>query len=427
MTKKVLIVAYYWPPAGGPGVQRWLMFVKYLREFGIQPVVYVPENPNYPILDETLEKEIPEGTTIYKNSIKEPYALAKIFAAKKAKRISSGIITNKRQSPIERFMLWVRGNYFIPDARKKWIQPSIRYLSQVISKEEINTIITTGPPHSLHLIGLGLKAQGDIHWIADFRDPWTSIGYHKKLRLTAASQKKHKDLERQVLNAADKILVTSKSTKQEFEGITDKPISVITNGYDGIYQGDVNLDDKFTIAHIGSLLSGRNPKNLWKVLSDIAAENETFRAVLQLEFIGLVSKEVMDSLYHYELAPYVKLKGYVSHAQALRKQRSSQLLLLVEIDSEETIGIVPGKLFEYMAAKRPILALGPEGWDAAEIINETRTGAAFDYQDQKGLKKLVLAWFEKYQKGNLELQQTEIAQFSRRELTRKLSEHILWE
>lgn len=427
MAKKVLIITYYWPPAGGPGVQRWLMFVKYLRDFGIQPVVYIPKNPTYPILDETLVIQIPDGIKYYKNNIKEPYQFAKLLSGKKTKSISSGIINSEDQSLIEKAMLWIRGNFYIPDARKNWVQPSITYLSQVLSKEDIDTVITTGPPHSIHLIGQGLKEQHGIHWLADFRDPWTSIGYHKKLRLTAASRRKHKELEHLVLNSADQLIVTSNTTKTEFQGITATPVEVITNGYDTDYKGGAHLDDKFTLAHIGSLLSGRNPKNLWKVLSELAAENESFRSDLQLNFIGVVSKEVMDSLYHYELAPYIKIKGYVSHAQALREQRSAQILVLVEIDSDETKGIVPGKLFEYMAAKRPILAVGPSGWDAARIIDDTRTGTTFNYSDHLELKQLLTAWYRQFQKGELRVSQSNIAEYSRKELTRKLSELLLWE
>lgn len=403
------------------------MFVKYLRDFGIEPIVYIPENPTYPIIDETLAKEVPEGIRCYKNKIKEPYNMARLLSGKKTKKISSGIIANERLSFIEKFMLWVRGNFFIPDARKNWVKPSISYLSELLNKEDINTIITTGPPHSVHLIGLGLKQQHGVYWVADFRDPWTSIGYHNKLRLTASSRKKHKELELNVLNSADQLIVTSPTTKKEFQGITTVPIEVITNGYDGDYQRGAHLDDKFSIAHIGSLLSGRNPKNLWKVLSELASENEAFRSLLQINFIGVVSKEVMDSLYHYELAPYIKLKGYVSHAQALREQRSSQLLLLVEIDAEETKGIVPGKLFEYMAAKRPILAVGPEGWDAARIINDTHTGSTFNYEAHLELKQLLTDWFKLFQKGELKVVDGNIEQYSRRELTRKLSEFLLWE
>lgn len=419
--RRVLIITYYWPPAGGPGVQRWLKFVKYLRDFEIEPIVYIPENPNYPIKDASLEKEIPNGIKILSHKISEPYKLARLLSSKKTKRISSGVIQTKNQSILEKVMLWVRGNFFIPDARKNWVAPSISYLSQVLEKENINTIITTGPPHSVHLIGNGLKQKFDLRWVADFRDPWTSIGYHKKLKLTKSSQNKHKELEHQVLNSADQIVVTSETTKSEFENITKKPISVITNGHDSNYNGGSNLDESFTITHIGSLLTGRNPKNLWKVLSEIARENAVFRTDLQLEFLGVVSQDVMDSLHRYELEPYVKLKGYVSYAAAVRKQRSSQVLLLIEIDSEETQGIIPGKLFQYMSAKRPILAVGPENWDVGQLIDETDTGVVFDHKTHSELKDVILKWFKAFKNGSLSVSPKNTERYSRKSLTKELS------
>ncbi|NHF59194.1 glycosyltransferase family 4 protein [Flavobacteriaceae bacterium TP-CH-4] len=419
--KKVLIITYYWPPAGGPGVQRWLKFVKYLSDFGVEPFVYIPENAHYPIQDASLVDQVPQGLTIYKQPIFEPYRAAGFLSSKKTKRISSGIIQVKNQSTLEKIMLWVRGNLFIPDARKYWIKPSVGFLSELLGKESIDTLITTGPPHSVHLIGYQLKQLHNIKWLADFRDPWTSIGYHKKLRLTKSSQQKHEELERLVLNHANQLIVTSRTTKKEFEGITKQPITVITNGYDSDYIGGANLDERFTISHIGSLLTGRNPKNLWKVLSDICAENELFRADLQLDFIGVVSKDVLDTLYRYELAPYIKMRGYLSHAEALRRQQRSQVLLLVEIDSIETKGIVPGKLFEYMAARRPILALGPEGWEASRLIEETQTGQAFDYQERSGLKALVLEWYKAYKKGSLYVEGKHIERYSRKALTEELT------
>jgi hypothetical protein len=419
--KKVLIITYYWPPAGGPGVQRWLKFVKYLRDFDIEPVVYIPENPNYPMQDTSLEKEIPYGIKIYSHKISEPYRLARLISSKKTKRISSGVIQTKNQSVLEKLMLWIRGNFYIPDARKNWVAPSVNFISDILEKENINTIVTTGPPHSVHLIGHGLKQKHDLKWLADFRDPWTSIGYHKKLKLTKSSQQKHKQLENLVLSNADQIIVTGKTTKREFEHLTKRPISVITNGYDSDYNGGVNLDDRFTLTHIGSLLTGRNPKNLWRALSEIARENQAFRKELQLEFLGVVSQDVMDSLHRFELEPYLKLKGYVSHAAALRKQRSSQALLLIEINSEQTRGIIPGKLFEYMAARRPILAVGPENWEASELIQKTNTGKVFDYKAHSELKDVILEWFRAFKEGNLSVSPLNIEAYSRRVLTEQLA------
>ncbi len=422
--KKVLVITYYWPPAGGPGVQRWLKFVKYLRDFDIEPVLYVPENPHYPIQDASFLNEVPEDLKIYRCPIKEPYGLAGLLFPKKTKRISSGIIQTKNQTIIEKAMLWVRGNFFIPDARKSWVKPSVTFLSDVLEKEKINTIITTGPPHSVHLIGNRLKQLHGLTWLADFRDPWTSIGYHEKLKLTKASQKKHEELERMVLQNADKIIVTSPTTKKEFEQLTDKPIAVITNGYDSDYEGGANVDNQFTIAHIGSLLTGRNPKNLWKAISDIARENEVFRTNLRLEFIGVVAQDVLDTIYRFELGPYINIKGYVSHAEALRRQQRAQLLLLLEIDSKETQGIIPGKLFEYMAARRPILAVGPENWDAGTIIEETNTGKVFDYASGDELKEVILSWFKAFKNGVLSVGPTDIEKYSRRALTKQLVNHL---
>src|SRR5690606_19802128 len=199
-------ITYYWPPAGGPGVQRWLKFVKYLSDFGLQPVVYVPENPSYPIVDSSLLSEVSDNVIVLKQPISEPYKLAKVYS-NSAKTISSGVIPKeKKQSSVQKLLLYIRGNFFIPDARKAWVKPSVSFLSDYIQKEQINTIITTGPPHSLHLIGLQLKQTLGVNWLADFRDPWTTIGYHKQLKLTKSSQEKHLKLEKEVLQTADNII-----------------------------------------------------------------------------------------------------------------------------------------------------------------------------------------------------------------------------
>ncbi|VAW16073.1 TPR/glycosyl transferase domain protein [hydrothermal vent metagenome] len=422
--RKVLVITYYWPPAGGPGVQRWLKFVKYLRDFDIEPVVYVPENPTYPIQDESLIEEIPEGIKIYTRPIYEPYGLAKVLSPKKTKRISSGIIKAKNQSFLEKAMLWVRGNLFIPDARKYWVKPSVDFLSKVIEKEKITTIITTGPPHSVHLIGDLLKKKHPVNWVADFRDPWTSIGYHKKLRLSTSSQRKHKRLEQLVLNNADTIIVTSSTTKKEFEKLTPKPIKVITNGYDARFEGNVELEQKFTVSHIGSLLSGRNPSMLWQALSGLVQENTDFKNALELRLIGVVSEDVLDNIYGHGLQPYVKLIPYLSHEDALCHQRQSQVLLLVEINSHATVGIIPGKLFEYMAAKRPILGIGPKNWEVNDIVAETCSGKVFDYEARSELKAVILDWFNRYREGNLNSTSKNVEKYSRRELTKELAKNL---
>ncbi len=421
MTKKVLIITYYWPPAGGPGVQRWLKFVKYLPEFNIEPIVYIPENPNYPLVDESLVSEIPKTTTILSHLIKEPYKLAGIFSKKSSKTISKGIISDvEKQGVIEKLMLYIRGNFFIPDARVSWVKPSMRYLSDYISKNNIETIITTGPPHSLHLIGLGLKESLNIRWLADFRDPWTTIGYHKQLKLTKSSQKKHKTLEKQVLTSADHIITTSFVTKSQFKNITNRPIKVITNGYDYETMDRFELDSMFTIAHIGSLLSKRNPEVLWKVLSDLVKEDEGFAREFRLNLIGAVSDDVLESIEKHNLRSSVNNVGYVSHKEAITFQKKSQVLLLIEIDSNDTKCIIPGKLFEYMVSNRPIIAIGPDESDVENIIKETNTGVYLGYHDYELLKTTILAHFKSFKNNSLQSHPIGLQKYSRKKLTEQL-------
>lgn len=420
--KKVLIIAYYWPPAGGPGVQRWLKFVKYLPGFNIQPIVYHPSNANYPIIDDTLQTQVSKDTIIISQHIKEPYKIAQLFS-KKSKTISKGIIAEKeKQSLIERLMLYVRGNFFIPDARKNWVKPSVRYLSTYIKDYNIDTVITTGPPHSLHLIGLKLKEKLDVNWIADFRDPWTTIGYHKQLKLTTVAKDKHKALEKTVLNTANHILVTSPSTKTEFEDITNKPITVITNGYDIEKVKVERLDKKFTLSHIGSLLSKRNPEILWQALQELIKEDVDFAANFQLNLIGEVGVEILNSIKNKNLTKYLNNVGYVSHKEAVRFQKKSQVLLLIEINSEDTKAIIPGKLFEYMVANRPILAIGPKGADIQSIITKTNTGQFFDYSEYGALKAVIKQHFEAFKNENLQVNPIGLEQYSRKNLTKTLSE-----
>lgn len=420
--KKVLIITYYFPPAGGPGVQRWLKFVKYLPDFGFQPVVYIPENPTYPIVDEALVSEISEKAIIVRKKILEPYGLASVFSKNKTKKISSGIIPGKKkQSFLEKLFLWIRGNMFIPDARVLWVNPSVKFLEKHIAENQIETIITSGPPHSLHLIGLQLKQKINVKWIADFRDPWTTIGYHKSLRLSDSAAKKHKDLESKVLNAADRILVTSKTTKTEFQALTSQPIDVITNGYDVENITKPVLDSKFSLAHIGSFLSDRNPRILWKSLKELTKENQDFARNFELKLIGAVSKEILDAIAEFKLDKYVNNLGYVSHKEAIAHQRKSQVLLLIEINSEETKSIIPGKLFEYMVSERPIVAIGPQDSDFAEIITSTNTGAFFTYDEKERLKSKILDYYNQFSTGKLHSHPIGLQQYSRKNLTSELA------
>lgn len=419
---KLLIITYYWPPAGGPGVQRWLKFVKYLPDYGFQPIVYIPENPSYPIIDENLLSEVSNETIILRNKIVEPYQWASFLSKNKTKKISSGIIPNKKkQTILDQLLLWIRGNIFIPDARVLWVKPSVKYLEKYLSENGITTIITSGPPHSLHLIGLELKQKLNVKWVADFRDPWTTIGYHKALKLSEFAANKHKQLEYKVLINADLILVTSPSTRAEFKKITSKPIEVITNGYDVEKIGNQIVDKKFSLAHIGSFLSERNPRILWESISELIRENPLFASHFQLKLIGAISQEVLDSIALFQLQNYVNNLGYVSHDEAIVHQKKSQVLLLIEINSEDTKSIIPGKLFEYLVSERPIIGVGPKGCDFAEIIIDTNTGVFVDYSEKEKLKNYIANYFSLFLEGNLKSNGVGLQKYSRKNLTEKLA------
>ena len=427
MMRKILLILYYWPPAGGPGVQRWLYFARYLPEFGVEPVLFLPEKPHYPLRDPDLEIQVPEGIKVYRSRFWEPYGLASLLSRNKTRRISSGIIQRKKPAPLERALLWIRGNLFIPDARRGWVKPALRELPAILEREGIDTVVTTGPPHSLHLIGMGLKEQLSVRWVADFRDPWTEIGYMDALFPGKRALRLHHDLESRVLRTADHIVTTSQTTRRAFECLTDRPVSVVTNGYDGQPGDGRQPEGDFVLAHIGSMLSDRNPEALWKALRGLCESEQGFARRLRIELTGLVSPEIEQSLRAHGLWEHTLFRPYVPHGEALALQRKAQVLLLVEIDSPQTRGILPGKLFEYMAAARPVLAIGPESWEAAEIVGRAGCGSGFTYAGETGIRAQLLAWYEAYCAGTLHQNPGIARPFHRRALTEQLVKEALWE
>jgi len=423
--KKALIITYYWPPAGGPGVQRWLKFVKYLREFGWEPVVYTVDNPSYPIIDNTLKSEIPKGITVLKKSIIEPYNLASFVTRQKdIDKVKGGFLdSEEQQGMMKRLTTWVRGNFFIPDARKFWVEPSYKYLKKYLTNNPVDIVITTGPPHSLHLIALKLKQKLGLKWIADFRDPWTNIDYYSKLKLTKWADLKHQRLERDVIEQADSVLVVGKTMKEEFYGLAGDKIHVLPNGFDKELDSDehILLDEKFSIAHIGSMNADRNPQYLWEALHECILETPEIAKHLQIKLAGTVSQEVFDTLEFYELDKYMYHEKYLTHTDVIRFQKSSQILLLVLNNTANAKGIVTGKFFEYLNAKRPILTVGPEDGDLAEILKETESGEIVDYKKKEEMKILINKYFDAYISDDLFINSKNIKQYSRKNITAKLA------
>ncbi len=392
--KKVLIVTYYWPPAGGPGVQRWLKFAKYLPEFGFQPIIYTPENPSYPLVDQSLKKEVPAGIPIVKTKIIEPYALAERLSKGNKKFKAGQFDLKQNQSFLAKLSIWVRGNFFIPDARKFWIRPSVKFLKTYLQEQGIDTVITTGPPHSMHLIGLKLKEQNpQLKWVADFRDPWTEISYYRHLKLSKRSDKKHRDLEKQVLQSADLILATSFSDAENFKALGANA-QCITNGFDpsdtcASPETPIELPQQFTIAYMGVLEQLRNPALLWEILSELLEEIPELKEDLILEFIGRIDPKILSSLNSGPLKAHVIEKGYLPHQEALAQMQKAALLLITNFDSSSSKGIIPGKLFEYLASEKAILSFGPKEADVARILEQTGSGSHFGYTEHLKLKAFL--------------------------------------
>lgn len=417
---KILIITYYWPPSGGSGVQRWLKFVKYLRDFGIEPVVYTAKDPKYPIVDKSLEREVPGEITVLRQPVFEPNRFFS-FLGKKSKKQSSGLL-EPNPGFFGKVFQYIRANYFVPDARKFWIKPSVKYLKKYLINSDIDLIISTGPPHSMHLIGLNLKKKLGIPWIADFRDPWTKIDYFHQLPLTKKSKKKHFELEKSVISSADATIVVGKTMKENFQKYTEN-IHVITNGFDTVEvpEKEAALDTTFTITHIGLLNADRNPKVLWEVLREICAENATYKKDLKIQIIGKCAAVVKNDLTSFDM---VNSMDYVDHEKARSYQLASQVLLLAINNVPGAKGIITGKLFEYLQAHRPILGIGPVDGDAADIINEAGAGVMVDFEDKKKLKTVILEYYHKFKNNDLFVENRNIEKYHRKELTGKLAEVI---
>jgi glycosyltransferase involved in cell wall biosynthesis len=427
--RKVLIITYYWPPSGGAGVQRWLKFAKYLRGTGWEPVIYTPENGEMPVIDASLEKDIPPGLTVIKQPIWEPYnSYKKFIGQKKEEKINTGFLTeNKKPKRAEKIAVWIRGNFFIPDARKFWVKPSIKFLSSYLKDNPVDVIVSTGPPHSMHLIAMGLKEQLQIPWLADFRDPWTNIDFYPELMLTAASDKTHHRLEKEVLSKADVILSIGKSMSDEFVQLLGKEESkfhVISNGYDTEdldSSGRTELDKKFTLAHIGTLVKSRNPEVLWKVLSVLVKEDPGFASDLEIKLVGKVDVNVMQSIERNHLLPFLNKIDYLPHSDVIRVQQQSQVLLLLVNNTKNAAGILTGKFFEYLSAQRPILCIGPEQGEIADIFEETQCGRISGFTEELALRKNIREYYTAYKGGMLVSASKNIGKYSRKELTRELA------
>jgi len=394
-----LIISYYWPPAGGVGVQRWLKMTKYFSENGWQPIIYTALPENYIAEDQNLVNEIHKDCIVLKRKIWEPYKYyALLTGKKKGDSNYSGFITKKEKpSFTQKLSVFIRSNFFIPDARKFWINPSISHLHNWLKKNEVDAIVSTGPPHSMHMIAMGLKKKNPtIPWIADFRDPWTQIDHFQDLQLSKRSKEKHKRLEKEVLQKADKVVTVSWTWAKDLAQISGKSnVDVILNGYDTEDFKNFNSkpSEKFILCHLGSMPANRNPESFWKAVANLIHKNQKIKAKIEIHLIGPVDGKVFASIAKNKLEAYIKHKQFVPHHKAIQYLQKCNLLLLFINPHQNGLGRLPAKLYEYMATGKPILAIGPKKGDINKIITTLSNASLFEYQEENEIEKQITSIF----------------------------------
>ncbi len=415
--KRVLIITYYWPPSGGSGVQRWLKMSKYLPENGWQPVIYTAEDAEYPVEDQSLMNDVAPEAEVIRRPIVEPYTFYKKFLGiKKGEKVKAGFINDgaKKTGWKENLSVWLRGNLFIPDARCWWIRPSVRFLKKYLKEHPVDAIISTGPPHSMHLIAKELHKKFNIPWVADFRDPWTDIDFYKDLKLTRRSDRKHHRLERQVLSEATRVVTVGWDCAKGLENHGANNVAVITNGYDFFDISNENYQKTsiLTMSHIGIIGANRNPEMFWEAISELDIP-------MKIRLIGQIDNSVIESIKRHNIENYVEIIPYIPHNQVIEEQQKSDVLLLFVNNTPNAKGILTGKLFEYIASGRPILSIGPENGDSARILNETQSGVTVDFNDKEKMKSVIRDLVKKYNDNQLITQHNEtFEKYSRRNLTK---------
>ncbi|MFT5764079.1 MAG: glycosyltransferase involved in cell wall biosynthesis [Saprospiraceae bacterium] len=403
--KKVLIITYYWPPSGGIGVLRCLKIAKYLRNFGWEPVIYTAKDAHYPTIDSSNEKDVPENCTILKQKIWEPYHIYKFITGKKKNANVNDVLMSmdKKAGIAHNFSVWVRSNFFIPDARALWIKPSVTFLSAYLKENPVDAMFTCGPPHTNTRIATLLKQKFGIPYLSDFQDPWTQVDYFKQLKLTNWGLKKHKRLEQEAFEAANAITIVSEYWKKDLESIGGQNVSVLYWGYDPDDFKPItpSIDKKFTLSHLGIMGHDRNPTILFKVIKELIDEVSGFESDFELKLVGQIDFSVKEQYQKLGIEKNVNFIGSVDRTTALQLTCNSNALLLLLNQQENAQGRVPGKFFEYLASNRPIMVLGPTDGDVALIVDKTKRGTSFNYDNHSGIKEMLLNLYDMFKKGTL--------------------------
>ncbi|MDZ7315784.1 MAG: glycosyltransferase family 4 protein [candidate division KSB1 bacterium] len=386
--KKVLVISYYWPPAGGPGVQRVLKFCKYLPLCGWEPIVLTVADGEYPAVDESLLQDVPPGLRIIRTSSFEPYALYRRLTGKKPdEKIATFVLTEDTQGTLlQRLAAFIRGNIFIPDARIGWLPFAVKAGAQIIRAQGVDLLFSSGPPMTAHLIARVLSKQTGRPWVADFRDPWTDVFYYHTLHRTCAALQLDRRLERSVLSSASAVVTVSPTLKNLFQKKAENDYFVIPNGFDEEDFIPAPRDVVRRFVHAGHLAVNQNPVALWRAFRRIIEES---REPTVVEFYGSVHSEVRRSLAEEGLLPHCRFHGYLPHRQAAAAMVSAALLFFVIPETSYAKGIPTSKLFDYLGAGRPILGIGPPDGDAAEYLRAAQAGIVLAPDDPEMTEKII--------------------------------------
>jgi len=427
--KKVLVITYYWPPSGGSGVQRWLKFVKYLPSYQWEPHVFTPENPSFAVEDRSLEKDVPREAEVMRFPIWEPYDLffriSNLFG-RKATATPTSLVPSTNRSIFQRVSTWIRGNAFIPDPRVFWVKPSVKFLGDYIKDNEIRVIVTTGPPHSLHLIGLKLKKKyPHLRWVADFRDPWTQWGMWDSLMVSKAVRRIHRRLEAKVLTHADEVVTITPFYVRQFEKLAGRPVRLLTNGFD---EDDFTAlvhrrEDKFIIRHVGIVNEKCDPRPFMLAAKQQLKEDPAFLKDIRIEFIGEVHPDFRRFVTSDEvLADVTVFTGNIPHDKLIPLYGSASLLLLVLTGYKDAEGFLPGKLFEYLAAGVRVMGVGPTEGDASTVLADSGAGTMIGSRDEAGMKKCLRDNYLQWRSGAATVmsQPEKASRYSRRYVTGEL-------
>ncbi len=421
--KKVLVITYYWPPAGGPGVQRVLKFVKYLPDFGWQPVILTVKDGEFIALDESLQKEVPNGLSVYQSKALEPNLIYKKFVGMDSRAmIPDAVLTENEINLKKRLAHWIRLNLFIPDAKIGWLPYALKKGREIIGKEKPDLLFSSSPPPTVHLIAKKLALSAKLKWVADFRDPWTNIHYYNKLPKSRMAEWLDKRLERKVLQKADRITMVNHDF---FDRVDVSKTRIISNGFDSadkpVIAGETS-NSKFTIRYMGSLKSRQYVESFFKIVKELCHADE-FHNKINIELIGNISAEVRQKIEEHNIQCTLRFIPYLNHDVVLQKIAESDLLLLFIGRSEMAPKIISGKVFEYLMVQKPILAYGPIGGAADELLKRTGAGALFDYDDYEGAKEFIVSLLKNWQENKKfdRFKPEEINKYERRELTRRLA------